>query len=65
MSQETLGRGSSLFGFVPLSAMELTAVVVIVGGYILATEVAKAWVFRDEDGLLSPSLSVSEPGGGD
>ena len=60
-----LGGLSSLFGFVPLSAMELTAVVVIVGGYILATEVAKAWVFRDEDGLLSPSLSVSEPGGGD
>jgi len=36
---------------------------VIVGGYILATEVAKAWIFRGEDALLSPSLSVSEPGG--
>ena len=58
-----LGGLSSLFGFVPLSAMELTAVVVIVGGYILATEVAKAWVFRGEDALLSPSLSLSEPGG--
>jgi hypothetical protein len=53
-----------VFGFVPLSAMELATVVVIVGGYILATEVAKAWVFRSEEALLSASLSVSEPGGG-
>jgi Mg2+-importing ATPase len=59
-----LGGLSSVFGFVPLSAMELATVVVIVGGYILATEVAKAWVFRSEEALLSPSLSVSEPGGG-
>jgi hypothetical protein len=42
--------------------MELTAVVVIVGGYILATEGAKAWVFRGENALLSPSLLPSEPG---
>jgi hypothetical protein len=44
-------------------ARQLTAVVVIVGGYILATEVAKAWVFRGKDALLSLLLSVSEPGG--
>jgi Mg2+-importing ATPase len=37
-----LGDASTLFGFVPLSATELAAVVLIVCGYILATEVAKA-----------------------
>jgi Mg2+-importing ATPase len=43
-----LGDASTLFGFVPLSATELAAVVLIVCGYILATEVAKAWFFREE-----------------
>ena len=43
-----LGGMSAVFGFVPLSALELTAVVAIVGGYILATEIAKAWFFRDD-----------------
>ena len=46
----------------PRMARQLTAVVVIVGGYILATEVGKAWVFRGEEALLSPS-PVSKPGG--
>jgi Mg2+-importing ATPase len=45
-----LGGVSTLFGFVPLSAPELAAVVVIVGGYIVATEIAKAWFFRREIG---------------
>jgi Mg2+-importing ATPase len=35
-----------VFGFVPLSATQLAAVVVVVLGYILATEVAKVWYFR-------------------
>ncbi|MCZ0963649.1 magnesium-translocating P-type ATPase [Paracoccus benzoatiresistens] len=41
-----LGQASTLFGFVPLSVMELAAVALIVGGYIVATEVAKTWYFR-------------------
>ncbi|WP_186395582.1 magnesium-translocating P-type ATPase [Stappia sp. TSB10GB4] len=41
-----LGELSTLFGFVPLSATELAAVVVIVAGYIVATEVTKTWYFR-------------------
>lgn len=41
-----LGSSSALFGFVPLSATELVAVVAIVAGYIAATEAAKAWYFR-------------------
>ena len=40
-----LGGGSAVFGFVPLSGTELAAVVVIVGGYIAATEIAKSWFF--------------------
>lgn len=41
-----LGGVSALFGFVPLSAGALAAVVAIVGGYMLATEIAKLWFFR-------------------
>ncbi len=41
-----LGGASALFGFVPLSAAELGAVLLIVGTYIIATEIAKAWFFR-------------------
>jgi len=41
-----LGGVSAVFGFVPLSATELTAVVTILCGYILATEIAKSWFFR-------------------
>ncbi|MGE6696362.1 magnesium-translocating P-type ATPase [Hyphomonas sp. NPDC076900] len=43
-----LGAASALFGFVPLSATELVAVVAIVGGYMVATEIAKAWFFQHE-----------------
>jgi Mg2+-importing ATPase len=43
-----LGGMSALFGFVPLSTTELTAVVAIVAGYLLATELAKAWYYRLE-----------------
>jgi Mg2+-importing ATPase len=41
-----LGAASALFGFVPLSTGELGAVVLIVGGYVVSTEVAKAWYFQ-------------------
>jgi Mg2+-importing ATPase len=56
-----LGGASALFGFVPLSATELAAVVVIVGGYIVATEIAKAGFFRHENASLR-SVTV-DPGG--
>lgn len=41
-----LGLLSSVFGFVPLSGLQIAAVVAIVVGYVVATEVAKAWFFR-------------------
>ena len=41
-----LGPLSSVFGFVPLSALQMGAVIAIVVGYIVATEAAKAWFFR-------------------
>ena len=41
-----LGPLSSVFGFVPLSAMEMGAVAGIVLGYVAATEAGKAWYFR-------------------
>ncbi len=47
-----LGGASALFDFVPLSATELAAVLIIVGGYIVATESAKAWFFRHETARL-------------
>jgi Mg2+-importing ATPase len=56
-----LGAASAVFGFVPLSAMELTAVVVIVGGYIVATEIAKAWFFRGKN--AAPPHTATNPGG--
>lgn len=43
-----LGSMTSIFGFVPLSTPQLAAVVAIVLGYIVATELAKAWYFRLE-----------------
>ena len=52
-----LGEASVLFGFVPLSAMELAAVAVIVGGYIVATEIAKSWFFRHEATSPPPSAT--------
>ena len=52
-----LGEASAVFGFVPLSATELAAVVVIVAGYIVATEIAKAWFFRHENAArLAPPV---------
>ena len=44
-----LGSLSSVFGFVPLSALQVGATVAIVVGYIVATEAAKAWFFRAEE----------------
>jgi len=44
-----LGALSSVFGFVPLSALEMGAVITIVLGYIVATEVGKARFFRVEN----------------
>jgi Mg2+-importing ATPase len=41
-----LGRLSSAFGFVPLSALQMGAVIAIVVAYIAATEWAKAWFYR-------------------
>jgi Mg2+-importing ATPase len=40
------GPGSRLFGFVPLSPMEMGAVVGIVTAYLAATEATKRWFFR-------------------
>ena len=54
-----LGGVSALFGFVPLSATELAAVVAIVGGYIVATEIAKAWFFRHEN--RAPRAEANDP----
>ncbi|QDM21804.1 magnesium-translocating P-type ATPase [Tardiphaga sp. vice154] len=56
-----LGEASALFGFVPLSTMELAAVVAIVGGYIVATEMAKSWFFAHES--ARPFRSASNAGG--
>jgi Mg2+-importing ATPase len=41
-----LGPLASAFGFVPLSALQMGTVLVIVAGYIAATEGAKAWFYR-------------------
>ena len=41
-----LGAPSSLFGFVPLSALQMATIIAIVVGYIAATEGAKAWFYR-------------------
>jgi Mg2+-importing ATPase len=41
-----LGPLSSVFGFVPLSALQMGTVIAIVVGYIVVTEGAKAWFYR-------------------
>jgi Mg2+-importing ATPase len=41
-----LGALSSVFGFVPLSAIQMGTIIAIVIGYIAATEEAKAWFYR-------------------
>jgi Mg2+-importing ATPase len=43
-----LGPLSSVFGFVPLSAVQMGTVISIVVGYIVATEGAKAWFYWHE-----------------
>jgi P-type Mg2+ transporter len=40
------GPGSRLFGFVPLSPVEMGTVVAIVTTYLVATEATKQWFFR-------------------
>jgi Mg2+-importing ATPase len=61
-----LGPLSSLFGFVPLSALQMGTVVAIVIGYIAATEATKAWFYGHKlkpkrplrhDGLRRPPRS--------
>jgi Mg2+-importing ATPase len=47
------GRVSRVFGFVPLSLVEMSTVVGIVTAYLVATEVAKRWFFRS--GAPAPS----------
>jgi len=41
-----LGSLSAIFGFAPLSMPEMGAVILIVAGYVVATEITKAWFFR-------------------
>lgn len=53
-----LGVPSSAFGFVPLSAAQIGAIVAIVLGYIVATEVAKVWFFRSESTLPPWPMSL-------
>jgi Mg2+-importing ATPase len=45
-----LGSLASVFGFVTLSGLEIFAVLVIVAGYIAATETAKAWYYSKSGG---------------
>jgi P-type Mg2+ transporter len=45
-----LGPLSSLFGFVPLSLVQMGTVIAIVAGYIVATEGAKAWFYGHKYG---------------
>jgi Mg2+-importing ATPase len=40
-----LGPLSLVFGFVPLSVIQMGTVIAIVAGYIVATEGAKAWFY--------------------
>jgi Mg2+-importing ATPase len=54
-----LGAASTMFGFVPMSASELMVVVLIVGGYIAATELAKHWYFRDRTAAASPARQLT------
>lgn len=57
-----LGAASAMFGFVPLSAMELAAVVAIVGGYVVATEIAKIRFFgRDTPESAPPTTDRRAP----
>jgi Mg2+-importing ATPase len=40
-----LGRWSSVFGFVPLTTLQMGTVIAIVVGYIIATEGVKVWFY--------------------
>jgi len=54
-----LGELSTVFGFVPLSLAQGGAVVAIVTGYLVATEVVKRWYFRSAFGAgASPMLAT-------
>jgi Mg2+-importing ATPase len=46
-----LGPLAALFGFVRLSALEMGSVLIILAGYIAATEAAKAWFYRRHETL--------------
>ena len=54
------GRLSSVFGFVPLSALEMGSVIAIVAGYIVATEGAKAWFYRKK-GRARRTIAARSP----
>jgi Mg2+-importing ATPase len=41
-----LGGLSAIFGFVPLSPIQIAVLLAIVAGYVLATEAAKAWFYH-------------------
>jgi Mg2+-importing ATPase len=55
------GSGSTLFGFVPLSPVEMATVVGIVIAYLAATEAAKAWVFRTRPDARLTIRSAASP----
>lgn len=56
-----LGTLSSAFGFVPLTLAQLGAVVAIVIGYIVATEIAKLLYFRSADRAEPPPTPPRHP----
>ena len=55
-----LGAPSSLFGFVPLSALEMGTIIAILVGYIAATEGAKAWFYRKK-GRARRTIAARSP----
>lgn len=55
-----LGQVSTAFGFMPLPASALAAIVVILLGYIAATEAVKAWFFHDRTQIRG---TPARPGG--
>lgn len=52
-----LGWPSSMFGLVPLPAVQMGTVVMIVAGYMVATEAAKRWFFRPRKALDNSNQS--------
>jgi Mg2+-importing ATPase len=56
-----LGRASSVFEFVPLSAIEMGAVILIVLAYIAMTEGAKFWFYGGRSRKASPSSKAERP----